>query len=424
VKFHRSIRFRVLAGILMFGVVLVTINTFISFIILGRNMERLIYNLLDTEVEFFLYQYEKDRTAPLPSSQFIKAFRGEDELPQRIREMVKGLGPGVHNLGRNDRHPHHVGVIRLPDTGDTHYLFFRGRAFFMENDFLNPRQGLMISLALVLIPGAIIGLITSWLLFRPVMALINKIRALNPEDIPDRWSVKSRSGEIGMLTASIETAMQRIKAFIQREKQFTRDASHELRTPLTIVKGAVEIMAQQPELEANPLLKNPLNRISRSVCDMENTIETFLWLAREEDAQGESCRVGPVVEKAVSNTRYLIEGKDVDLVVDLKADPELPVREEILYIAVANLVRNAFQFTRKGRVTVVSEAGFISIADTGVGIAPERLEAVTRSHIKGELSQGFGLGLSIVDRLCKRFGWRLEIESHPGSGTGVTIYWG
>lgn len=58
-----------------------------------------------------------------------------------------------------------------------------------------------------------------------------------------------------------------------------------------------------------------------------------------------------------------------------------------------------------------------------MGIEPDKLDSVTRSHVKGEKSQGFGLGLSIVHRLCKRFGWRLTIESQAGKGTRVRIFW-
>ncbi|HCY88127.1 MAG TPA: hypothetical protein DHV36_23525 [Desulfobacteraceae bacterium] len=421
---YRSIRFRVLAGILLFGTILILINGVITFILMGKNVGRLVDNLLQTEVDFFLYQYEKDKATPLPHSKFINAYRGEDELPHRFKELVRGLEPGTHTIHRKKEGPPlHVGVIRLPDTGETHYLFFHGRAFFKENEFMDPRGILLLSVALLLIPGTIIGVIISILMFRPMVALMDKIRALNPEDIPDQWAVTSGTGEIGMLTASLETAMQRIKAFIQREKQFTRDASHELRTPLTIVKGAVEIMEQQPEIETNPLLKKPLQRITRSVNDMETTIDTFLWLAREEDDPGESCHVRDAVDKAVSNTWYLIENKAVELVVDIRDNPELEVREEILYIAVVNLIRNAFQFTQEGRVSVISDTAGITIIDTGMGIEPDRLDEVTRSHTKGERSHGFGLGLSIVSRLCRRFGWALNIESTPQKGTRVTINW-
>ncbi|MCG8633072.1 MAG: HAMP domain-containing histidine kinase [Desulfobacterales bacterium] len=423
-KFYQSIRFRVVVTILIFGTILVVINGIITFILMGKNLDRLVNNLLETEVDYFLYQYEKDKTTPFPHSRFIKAYQGLDQVPEKVRGAVRELKPGVYTrFYKKNRPPVHVGIIKLPDTGATHYLFFHGREFFKENDFLNPLQILMISLGLLLVPGTIIGVITSRVLFRPMVDLMNKIKRLNPEKIPEQWTEQSQKGEISMLTSSIETAMQRINAFIRREKQFTRDASHELRTPLTIVKGAVEIMEQQPEIEVNPLLKKPLNRIVMSVKDMETTIETFLWLAREDNDPTETCDVEPVIKKAVENTRYLIENKDVELKLDFSGTPTLRVREEILYIAVTNLIRNAFQFTSSGSVSIISDPARITIIDTGMGIEPDRLESVTQSHIKGERSRGFGLGLSIVSRLCKRFGWELSMDSRPGKGTCVIIRW-
>jgi len=58
-----------------------------------------------------------------------------------------------------------------------------------------------------------------------------------------------------------------------------------------------------------------------------------------------------------------------------------------------------------------------------MGIEADKLDSVTRTHIKGEKSQGFGLGVSIVSRLCRRFGWQLTIESEPGKGTRTRIMW-
>ena len=95
----------------------------------------------------------------------------------------------------------------------------------------------------------------------------------------------------------------------------------------------------------------------------------------------------------------------------------------MLYIAVTNLIRNAFHFTSRGSVAITIDEAHIGIQDTGMGIEPDKLDSVTRTHIKGEKSQGFGLGLSIVSRLCGRFGWHLEIESQAGKGTCVRILW-
>ncbi|WDP90226.1 MAG: HAMP domain-containing histidine kinase [Desulfobacter sp.] len=424
-KFYHSIRFRVVAGTLLFCTLLIIINGVITFFMAGQAIGRLMDNLLETELNYFLYQYEQDKSSPLPHSKYITAFKGIDQVPERIRPKIENLPPGVHTVEvRNNRPPAHVGVIELPDTKERYYLRFHARDFFRENEFMKPGEVLMISLGLLLVPGLIIGVIGSRVLFRPVSELMEKIRCLNPENIPGQWEGSHKAGEVGMLTRTIESAMSRIREFIRREKQFTRDASHELRTPLTIAKGAVEIMEGQPEVATNPKLEKPLNRIRGAIRDMETTIETFLWLAREEHQSGESARVADAVHKAVENSQYLIESKPVSVAVDIRHNTRLPVKEEILYITVVNLVRNAFQFTPEGAVTIRAEKNSLAVTDTGTGIAPEQMDTVTRSHIKGEESRGFGLGLSIVSRLCSRFGWELDIRSRPGEGTRVTINWG
>ncbi len=423
-KFYQSIRFRIVAGVLLFGTVMILLSTGITLFIARNSMSRMITNLIDTEVDTFIYKYEKDRTTPLPHSKYINMYEGVENVPGQLRDLLKTLPPGVHKIDDPDRkHPFHVGVIQLPDKDTPYFLFFHGKEFFEENVWLHPRQVPLISLVLLLIPGIIIGYITSRMLFAPVVTLMEQIKNLNPDNLPARFSQKHANNELGMLTRTVETTMNRINAFIQREKQFTRDASHELRTPLTVVKGAVEIMETQPELETNPLLRKPLKRISRSVRDMETTIETFLWLAREESPAEESCRVAPVARKAISDNRYLIENKDIQIHMDVRKDKSVRVKEEVLYIAVTNLIRNAFHFTSKGSVTVTIDDAYIEIQDTGMGIETDKLDSVTQSHVKGEKSQGFGLGLSIVSRLCKRFGWQLTIESEPGKGTQTRIMW-
>jgi len=423
-KFYQSIRFRIVAGILVFGTLLITLNAGITFFVMDNNMTKMVANLIDTEMDAFIYKYEKDRTTQLPHSKYIDMYEGVEKMPRHFKELVKLLPPGVHTVDDSEKkHPISVGVIQLPDKEIPYFMVFHGREFFEENAWLHPKQILMISLALLLIPGIIIGYIISRMLFAPVVTLMEQIKNLNPDNIPARFFQKHANNELGMFTRTVETTMNRINAFILREKQFTRDASHELRTPLTIVKGAVEIMEMQPELETNPLLKKPLKRISRSVRDMETTIETFLWLAREENGTEESCLVAPAARKAISDNQYLIANKDIQLHMDVRKDKSVKVKEEVLYIAITNLIRNAFHFTSQGSVTITIDDTHIEIADTGMGIEADKLDSVTQSHVKGETSQGFGLGLSIVSRLCKRFGWQLTIESEPGKGTRTRILW-
>jgi signal transduction histidine kinase len=63
----------------------------------------------------------------------------------------------------------------------------------------------------------------------------------------------------------------------------------------------------------------------------------------------------------------------------------------------------------------------VVVSDTGAGIASTDLKTVTQPYMRGSDSEGFGLGLSIVSRLCDRIGWQLEIESVVGSGTTTQL---
>jgi signal transduction histidine kinase len=311
--------------------------------------------------------------------------------------------------------------MAFPDTKDRFYLFFHGRQFMEENNIIRPGQVILISIAVLLVPGILLGMFTSRAILAPMGRLMERIRALKPENLPANFSDKPETNEIGVLTTTLEQTMSRIREFIDREKEFTRDASHELRTPLTIAKGAVEIIESQPEAETNGLIKRPLARIKRSVLEMEQTIETFLWLAREDVDPRGRCRAGEVVDRVVEGSRHLLYGKAVEIELRVDQQVEIAVKAEILHIVVGNLLKNALNYTRKGKVTLVVAPDFLEVSDTGMGIDQDRIQSVTNAHVKGAASSGFGLGLNIVKRLCTRFGWDMEIASQPGKGTRVRI---
>jgi signal transduction histidine kinase len=73
-------------------------------------------------------------------------------------------------------------------------------------------------------------------------------------------------------------------------------------------------------------------------------------------------------------------------------------------------------------LSTTSPCFLIRVTDTGSGIDPASLDKVTQPHVRGKGSQGFGLGLSIVQRLSERFGLKLIIESAPDEGTTVQLW--
>jgi len=225
-----------------------------------------------------------------------------------------------------------------------------------------------------------------------------------------------------VLARALEQSMQRVKDFVDREHQFTRDVSHELRTPVTVIKGAVELLKRQFTGEIKTV-QRPLDRIERSVTKMESIIETLLWLSREEAAvnRGPAFEVLPVVREVIEQNQYLIVDKPLEIELITQADLQLTVPPPLFQIALTNLIRNALQYTLNGKITVDVRADRVVVSDTGAGIASTDLKTVTQPYMRGSDSEGFGLGLSIVSRLCDRIGWQLEIESVVGSGTTAQL---
>ena len=225
-----------------------------------------------------------------------------------------------------------------------------------------------------------------------------------------------------MLAGALEQSMQRVKDFVDREQQFTRDVSHELRTPVTVIKGAVELLKRHFAAEKKSAPRS-LSRIDRSVTKMESIIETLLWLSREEAAvnRGPVFDVLPAVREVIEQNQYLIVDKPLEIELITRADLQLTVPPPLFQIALTNLIRNALQYTLNGKITVAVRADRVVVSDTGAGIASTDLKTVTQPYMRGSNSTGFGLGLSIVSRLCDRFGWQLIIESAVGSGTTAQL---
>jgi signal transduction histidine kinase len=97
--------------------------------------------------------------------------------------------------------------------------------------------------------------------------------------------------------------------------------------------------------------------------------------------------------------------------------------EKVLSVLLGNLLRNAFSYTDAGEVTIDIGENRVSIRDTGVGIAADRIEEMFQPFVRGEDNRrgGHGVGLTIVRRLSDRFGWPIRIASQPGVGTTVDI---
>ncbi|MGB1239967.1 MAG: sensor histidine kinase, partial [Pseudomonadales bacterium] len=249
--------------------------------------------------------------------------------------------------------------------------------------------------------GVALGFFVGGRTAAPIIKLDKRVQQLSERDTFGDVSVYGED-EVGRLASSLAESYRRSHQFLEREQRFTREVSHELRTPTAVISGALDILELQPDNSA------ALARIRRASTQMQQLIETFLLLGREE-----STRLSDSVLDAVAVCRNSIaqqrEHSRVTIELQCKHAPQLRVLAPVFAVLLDNLLANAVRHTERGGIDVLLDTDSLRVRDTGCGFPPEMLAQIGKPYLEGSFGQG--LGLSIVGRICQQFSWQLKIES-------------
>ncbi len=420
--FRHRLRARIVAAFALFGAVLAAVYAGLIYYALHLIEDETLRNRLELEVAGYLEQYAEDQDVAMPADRFLTGHRSLSDAPERHRRIALSLGEGYYEVEIGDRE-YHLAVFRAPGAAELSAIFYDVTAL----ETLEPRTGfwaaaLTAGFLVVVALGLALGMATSGRVIAPLRALAQAVSHAEPRRLPTNLAKRFADDEVGLLANALDRFNLQVNAFVDRERQFTRNASHELRTPVTVVKGAAELIAST----AGPRdvsLRKPLQRITRAVKEMENVIETFLWLGRQgshrvDDAH---CRVGPLCERAVEQHAHLLEGKPVEAKVAVETDLAVAAPSTAVFIAIGNLVRNAFLFTESGEVKVTTTAESVVVADTGRGIPADFIDRAVNRGSSAGAQAGYGLGLAIVRDFCQQYGWSLGLESESEQGTRATL---
>ena len=215
----------------------------------------------------------------------------------------------------------------------------------------------------------------------------------------------------------------------RNRREFTANVSHELKTPLQGIIGSAELIENgmvRPED-----LPRFVGHIHAEAARLVTLIDDIIRLSQLDEGDAmptEPVDLLAVSQEAAQTLQDAAAARQITL--SVQGDPAvIPGVRRLIYEIVYNLCDNAIKYNRDGGrvdVTVAADAGgsSITVADTGIGIAPEhqarvfeRFYRVDKSHSKA--SGGTGLGLSIVKHAVQYHHGRIELESTPGTGTTI-----
>jgi two-component system phosphate regulon sensor histidine kinase PhoR len=227
----------------------------------------------------------------------------------------------------------------------------------------------------------------------------------------------------------ISRDVTRLEAVSRMRRDFIANISHELKTPLTVVAGFVETL-QDMDLEASRR-ERYLALIGDQARSMQRLVDDLLTLsALESEAnhlQESEFAMQPMIEECVADAKVLSAGQHV-IDVDAGATANLTGNRDELRSAIGNLLSNAIRYTPAGGtirlIWRIDHAGngLISVADSGIGIAPEHIPRLTERFYRVDRSRsratgGTGLGLAIVKHVLLRHQADLEVTSDLGIGS-------
>jgi signal transduction histidine kinase len=378
--------------------------------------DELLNHTLVREMQQFKTEVSADPRARPPSASGLSGFivRNSGEraaLPPELKPLSSGVHEDVLIRGR-------IYFVAVDEVGGTrlYALLDTQNVDVLERSVVGVATLVgLVALAL----AAVIGLVLSRTVMRPVTELANEVAHLDPSRRNERFGNRFSNREIGVIAAAFDDYMERLDHVLEREQSFTEDASHELRTPLSIIASSAELLSEEPALSA--AAHERVLRIRRAAAQMQSLIEALLFLARDEPGGAQQpCALDQIVNEAVEAIAAGVATKSLRLNVDV--EPVSVAGSPVMIACVVNnLLLNALNFTQEGTIDVRLTPTRLVVRDTGIGIPPEDLSRIFERRYRGAKSRGLGLGLYLVSRICQRLGWIIETQSAAGAGTTFRI---
>lgn len=347
----------------------------------------------------------------MPTEAYMRLYPSPEAFPADLRAQHRDEPLRHEFAGQEGRH-YHVRPLRDGSHPPTAWLVAEVSGQLVVRPMRGGILALLLATALALVVMALaVAAALAKRMADPLARLATAVEGMDAAHLPVHLAQGYRNDEVGVLARSLEALSARLREFVEREREFTRDVSHELRTPLTVIRSASEQLLARTDLDA--AIRAHAQHLQQSSLQLQHTVDLLLSLAREAPPPADftALRVLPLLERVIVDLAPLGEGRTLRFDIDVPPDASTRIPEAVLRSLLSNLVGNAMAHGADGWVGIHLRDRALHIENA---LSPELPPAAEGQRREG--SPGLGLGLGIVRRLCERHGIALQVS---GEGNRV-----
>lgn len=355
---------------------------------------------------------------------------GENPISRYVQDMA--FLDGEVRQKTVDRTLYYIFDIQLTNEG-LEGLWLRG---IVSEDQGAVQMHDISKISLVVLPLLVLlALVGGYLIAKRMLRPVEQIseaasRISRGDDLKQRIELGEGRDELHKLADSFNEMIARLDQAFEAERQFTSDASHELRTPMTVIMAQCEYSLEKERngeeyREALGVIQRQGRKMSRLIGDMLE----FIRLEIKKDSYPKKAVDLTVLTESLCADMALIREKGITLTWEAEQSIGVIGNEELLTRLLTNLISNAYRYGKEdGHIHVKLQAdaktASLSVADDGIGIAPEEQEKIFRRFYQVDGSRtgaGTGLGLSMVYEIAHFHGGEVGLESVQDEGSTFTF---
>lgn len=358
--------------------------------------DKILISLLELEAKQISTQTSVEDYNQHSSGQFT-LYHASDLPEWAITEFDNELRP-VREMTNPQNEPVHGIIFDLQNATRVVLLFETKHVVQASRHILNIFEFIIIGCAILLFLGAYYSYQASRQIALPIKNFAEFVR--HNDDLKVYKSSQDVQSiiELQHLVDGYNIAVNQQLSAIQREKQLNQDISHELRTPITILYGSLEVLKNASQDEHREAALKRIFKINAQIQDLVNGV---LWLAKDvtqNDVSKHYCDVDILLKKTVLESSENLGVPRRNISMEIKNPRGIYLPSEILQVILRNLIVNAIAYSSDNKVSIELNEFMIYISNTG-------------KLLEEDKPQGFGVGLSIVSRLCDKFCIAIDFSS-------------